>query len=95
MLNCFRKHRDGRKAFKAGFNALSGFHVMNTRKGTGHYDLTGVPEPPPPCEMVGEQDDGLQGIAYRISATLFDNDFTVDAERHPDLRQIEFVPIDT
>jgi hypothetical protein len=40
------KHSDGRKAFKASVNALSGFRVMNTGEGPSHDDLTGIPEKP-------------------------------------------------
>jgi len=87
------KHSDGRKAFKASVNALSGFRVMNTGEGPSHDDLTGIPEKPTLREMVGKKDDCLQRIPNRISATLFDNRLAVDAERNPDLGQIEAVPI--
>jgi hypothetical protein len=54
VLNFYGKHCDGREAFKAGLDALSGFRVMNTSEGAGHDDLTRLPAKPTPREMVGE-----------------------------------------
>src|SRR2546423_11250210 len=44
VLNCYDMHRHGLKAFKARFDALSDFCVMNTGEGAGHDDLTRLQE---------------------------------------------------
>ena len=66
---------------------------MNTSEGAGHDELTRLPKEPTPREMVGEKDDSLERIPDRIPAALFDNRFAGDAERNPNLRQIEAAPI--